>query len=763
MTEVFINNELADTNAALKIILDKIVSEYKNPTKLTGSYTYDFTLPLTNRNKRIFHNIQDIQKVKKFIDYDIDVYVDGTLVISGVFKVKEVNRLPFANVVGFITATKIGRLGDILLNTKLRDIKSFTAYDFNGMPDVLTNIDDDTNYTPLTSEFKFTYLAESFNQLLHGQSFYHYTDFGISHFVAGIVKNIFADLGYDVDGDIFNDDTFNRLMLLYSNSNGDTQKYNYGKLNPFQASIPITNSFSQYQVYGESTRIERDTDYVYVFEPAYTAYDGDLSLSLGGDGVYTAKYTGDYTLRYTSTAFAGSNSGAAITGLGQFVVFRCIDNNEFLPNEQLPYTSSFDLAGANNFITDLDTLNIGTANTFTTKLVEGRQYRVQHYVSVPKASSSSFIFYYDAQITNSFRCTACNGSQTINLADFLPDLTQKEFLLGIFKMFNLYYTIDVAAKQVTLFTRDEFFALNADNTFSLDEYCKVESFKDFPIPQTEIDSVFYKYEEDEGDHILAKTNYLTLLGNVRYKDSEALPFAPLSFYKIKINSTNTLQPYIPVPAIVAASDSTDQSVLSEEHFNSFSYSPRICLYLGNKVLKESLKTDGTLLGTAGNPAIMFTTFVGGYVGVQPFGSYTLPTASDYHYFPMLSFFDLPNQPCYEIVIDTTRNEFSLQNTTTQTVYQITNNTDFLTNDVPEVTSLALIGEKSLFQGLYQNDIRITNYSNYSEGKIKMNSFLYNKLTGRNILILDNDQYLLERIYGYQLGADVATIRIYRIM
>ena len=52
--EIYINNRPADLGESVRVVLDKIVSEFRNPLKKTGSYSYTIKLPKTQRNKVLF-------------------------------------------------------------------------------------------------------------------------------------------------------------------------------------------------------------------------------------------------------------------------------------------------------------------------------------------------------------------------------------------------------------------------------------------------------------------------------------------------------------------------------------------------------------------------------------------------------------------------------------------------------------------------------------------------------------------------------------
>lgn len=757
--ELFINNVSVDLTDDIKVQIDKYVADFRDINKKTGVFTMPFVLPYTNKNSSVFFGENDKQVLGKFRrTYPAQLMVNNEVVIDGKFLHTKNSNKGFEGAVG---EAKIGnpKIGDLLKDLKLTDIQSFTPINFSGNQSVQASWNAVNSYPD--AEVCHPYVLTSFSQFHSGVTTLksHYEDLGISHFVPAIMKRIFQDAGYTLGGDIFNNDTFKKMVMLYSST--EKQKWNYGKLVPFFGTGQI--NFISY-VGSPGKMLTRQNDYIYIMlyqhivSAPVLGTVGDACQGLDSKGYYTCKYSGVYTFTVEAEHSVNHVGGAAVASTG-WTALRCITDEEYIPESFLPLTFS----NTPPTLASLDpaTLAVGQGTfSFSVRLEEGKQYALQRYVSVLKTATTTggtvdpnTMFVYNP-ILGQFSITACDGPLLVNPAHFLPDLTQKEFVNSIFKIFNLYYELNQDTQTVTLLTRDDFFQESLSDIVDITPYLNLQSLEELPLSDKEVGQTYLTWDTDDSDYILKQTDYMELVNGLQPDESTKLPFAPLGFMKVKYQTGSILSPtvvYDILPAIITATDSVDTSVLvdADSVTSGGSWKPRICLYHGNQWLRNDFNE-------VLSPYIS-NVYLSGVAGV--------------HYPPKLTFFNINNQPAYTITENIPLRSFELVLNNTITIYNpVDTNILISAGSVAELDNISLatnisstVNPKGLFFQLYSNDLLIGSLSHYMEGIGRMNPVLFSQLTGRQTLSLNNDLFLLDSIKGYDVGADLATYKIYKLV
>lgn len=734
LIELYLNNQLADIDDSVRIIVERSVATYRNPTAGTGTYTYNFKLPKTNTNRLIFNHADNLQVVNKFVEYDALIMINGVRIIKGTFIIDNIKN----GFTGHISGTTINYINNLIDTDKsLREIKSFTPLNFYGNSTI-----GDYFENPTYGEIAYTYVIASFSAIPNGAEI-GYEDIGISHFCKSILERMFADVGYTVAGNVLLKPEVTKMLLQYSNADSITQAWNYGLLNPFKAKAD--NSYAPESNNNISTTIERYDDKVHVIYPEFLAYTGDLSYSCGDDGVYTCKSSGTYTIRVSCPMAAYYLQPGLQPPLEYrddtfryIYVFRCISTNEFLKETQLPRRDYFNIPSATLSITDDDTFIIGEGE-YDVRMTEGQQYAVQVYASMPKELPlAAFSIFPKQGVPNYLECTAMlDGKLTVNPADFLPDKSYKEFLTMMFKVHNLYYNIDTVSKTVNFFSRDEFFNNSIDGIIDITDRIDFDEIEETPISQSEINANYFKWASDDSDYILTNTNYMQLVNGVT-NTADEISFAPLGFITNEYiyysnNILKTTQDFF--PAIIPYDESNDTRLLTDTEIeNNNNYAPRICYFHGN-VFSESFSK------ILPNELLIPLRGYGGKL-----------------YAPRLSFFDLINQPSYDIVINDARRDFELIQNAKSNIFKL--NEPFIKPAIG-VKSLDLISDSSGFLFNYKDAIKINNYSNYLSTVIRINPVLFDKLSGRYLLKINNLTYILDSITEYDMIGETATIKVYR--
>jgi hypothetical protein len=778
--EIFLNEVSVDLSELISPTLTRVVSEYRNPLKKVGSFSYNITFPITQTNKKIFFHQQNLQKIGKFKGskgvYKCIVRLNGIEVIVGEFILNKRDSKGFS---GFISGSLEGRLGDIIDDEKvLRDIQSYAPIDFDGDRYVWDRLDAQLNAD--NSDIAFPFIFDSFARLEVIDNYLvdnviienGYQDFGISHFARNIFQKIFIDAGYMLQGSILESEVFKKLLLLYSNEDGD-YPYNYAKLNPLTASMYYANAYDDKAAEGD--------DYVlYVYTPEVVVGDpqnsGDLSFSLSREGHYVCKYTSNYTffLDFYSTYASNPQNNNAMIESKQFLLFREI-TEEPISNGDGMMPKFYNSLSFEN-VKDINTLNTYSGissvksnsalyrhtGSFTARLEEGKTYAAQIYLFIKKSILPNMVKLNANNGDTLFKITKVEGKQDLDVAKFLPNIRQIDFVQSMFKMFGLFYTIDMDEKTIMLYTRDEWYERNKNNIINISDKISLSEFEETPMNESEAAETYYRWATDDNDHILVNTDYIQEVNGDVSEDAYELPFAPLGFIAqsvIKQGSTSNfyLVDTIPAPVAIPASEIVDMRVLEDFSLSSkHNYKPKLCLYQGAGFLNnDMIYTDNDLT----------------YRYLLSFGRTKGLTSSistqyeSFKHIPTVTFFDVKSQPMYRIDKLYATREFTLtkitgsafDSTTTETITSV--DAVKVLNDI----SLALNGNKSSFQLLYKNDILTTEWSNFIEGDMRMTATLYQKLTGRNIIRIDNDLYFLASISQYNLIEGVAKVKLYKMV
>ena len=788
--QLYLNDQLADTNGGVKIALRKVVADYRNPTKKTGAFTYTIKLPKSVVNRRIFAHEDDAAVLGKFRNtYTARLEVAGVTLIEGTFK--HASNEPDAFVGNITGDHRNKKLGDLLGDKKLREITSFEKLDFDGDASILASLTNtslywapggrpngDANWT----ETCFPYVYDSFARLqnLHGVAL-NYERFGVSHFAGAVVDRIAEDEGYAIQGSITATPEWRKLCLLYSNEDGQEPPYNYGRLAPGSMNGAFVN-----------TAEDEDGDgyWLVVCNPGeygnLTTIQGDRAQQLDSDGVFSPKFSGDYDIRFTWEVQVINNGQ---TGFPPFphkavAVFRDLSDGDTIdqPWGAIPY-ADFDpdhILDSSCLLSSVSTSspNSGSAgnsgddsNSNLTpnviRLEAGHQYRLQIYVAVPKGSRSSFAgLRAYSLVNNSLQVTACTAPLQLNPALFLPDMKQSEYLAGIFRLFNLFYDLDEAAKVLTLYTADEYYAANAVNIIDLTNRCDPRTFSESPFTDAELGQMFCKFATD-GDFLSVRTDLMEAANKNAEATATELPFAPLGFVEVPIRRYEMDDSYEVnevangidlVPCILPDADVANSALLGDYTAESnFAYKPRLALYeqsalrdplwqssFGgvNQLPPDPLNHEGLYL----KRAVRFNSFI-----------QALPIPR-----PRLTFFG-PGYPVrYKVQEDTARRLISLVRSTDPNIYTLSDPDLLALPVVSTDVSLAIdVDQPSAFYTeAYRNNRLLARHSHTVDGACKMDAALYTRLDGKGLIRIGSGYYLLSGISGYEVGGETAKIELY---
>lgn len=275
--DIYINEKKADIYSQNDLNL-RFNNTFADPSKITSiqtEYSFSFDLPITKQNEKIFDYANILSKRNKFNKrYKTHVNVDGILIFDGELILTNVSKD------GYKCNLYINRLNTvdkIFGDSVLSDITGWTMpynqdvtiNEINSNEDI--KYPDNDVFFPLVSYGMFQkyptsndtytskYLIDDYS-VLYNENFYPSIN------LLKTVKKCFQHKGYDVEGDIFDEEVVKRIYMSTSLSSEQDPIYNYGYANMgkfemvFDFQNYATAATSSYTEYHSATSIEVTLD-----------------------------------------------------------------------------------------------------------------------------------------------------------------------------------------------------------------------------------------------------------------------------------------------------------------------------------------------------------------------------------------------------------------------------------------------------------------------------------------------------------------------
>ena len=212
-----------------------------------GEFSYSFELPITKKNSKIFRYANATGSKNIFIpnrDLPCQVYLNNSLLLDGVISLQEVTPTNF----NCVLYSKLKEFSDLIENKTLQDLK-FPVITWDYEASIINHwnanyMSSDETYW----QFPLTYYGTNYASYAtysgntdykgvgfhnedypHQQYYYiinHFTDneenrfyhhqFPPAFYVVSLINQIFTDAGWSTGGQIFNDDNFKKVVLLYA-------------------------------------------------------------------------------------------------------------------------------------------------------------------------------------------------------------------------------------------------------------------------------------------------------------------------------------------------------------------------------------------------------------------------------------------------------------------------------------------------------------------------------------------------------------------
>lgn len=415
MYELFIEGRRADIDQKISILTSFCIDDIKDFSSRNTAFSKTIVLPGTSVNNDIFGHIYELGSYNEYIigannignNYnvaqtsEVELRYNGLLILKGVFRllsiIKTGNTLEYEGAI-------FGELGGFIAaigNSKLEDL-DFSAYDhaytFSNITGSWDTIDGNGYYYPLIDYG--TYSTDKDN--------YQYKTFRPAFFVKEIIEKIFTASGYDYDFPLLNTSLFDKLIIpnnqkflsKYSGLAFDVKNTNYSDSGTgLVRDIPLPTQ----PVLGNFTANVLNTIFTY---SSGTNLTGNISLKIKGN------VNADYT---PSEITIQKNSSAIYTEQldGDFDLNVVVNNITFTNNDTLRVRFLFQDVSpdVNNWTLDIENIEVKITTDINTV--------------VP-----------------------INLTETITMNDIIPrNIFQKDFIMWIVKMFNLYIYEDVANKK----------------------------------------------------------------------------------------------------------------------------------------------------------------------------------------------------------------------------------------------------------------------------------------------------------------------------
>lgn len=232
-----------------------------DPTKITSSqaeYSFEFELPCTPKNNKIFDYANNLSKLNKFhTRYDAELYADGTIIFRGTLTISSIkNKMYHVNLVSIKTYS----LDDIFGDAVMTEIPWYIPFDGGGdktsgytidyYNDKMHNLEQREVCFPLVSYGAFQKqpynkddVASDYTSKydLDKYNLWYMESFPPSLNLMETVRKAFEWKGYKVQGDAFTD-YFLRDIYMSTNL-ADEQSPNWNLGNPKFGSVELSTSW----------------------------------------------------------------------------------------------------------------------------------------------------------------------------------------------------------------------------------------------------------------------------------------------------------------------------------------------------------------------------------------------------------------------------------------------------------------------------------------------------------------------------------------
>lgn len=514
MVDIRIEGRVLDVFEGVDFSFNYSIADVRDPNKRNTEYSKTIKCPSTPSNDRLFGQIYDVNISNEYNSSIANVEVnfnpnkkasavvmsDGVQIMNGVVQLRQitVNQSKMIYEVVFI-----GKLIDIF--SAIGDGKINEELDFSYLNHELTQLNIVNSWTNTTG-YVYPYIDYGkrieFNNV--GRVFYP-TDLRPAIFAKDILDKIFDYSNFQYTSTFLSGSIFSKLIVPFTKEtllpdSSQSQNRLFRALLP--SSTILTNWFNvSTGVYYKTLDISNDsTGGGFDFGNNYTT--SGLNYLVPENGLYTFKH------KATIKVKRDPSSTARIYGVASNIrcqLFKVASNGQqtvlsdstFQINTSsfLEQSFTFDLTASENVLFDGDRvyfrLFINNENLVISNAA-GQQLPQSNFFTDFEITAE------EAEFSNDAILDAFEGD-LLDFSTIAPECTMKDFLLSIFKMFNLYVEVDPNNdRNLIIETRDNFYAGGKTNDWTY----KLARDKDLtlePLGVLTDREYIYTYSED-GDY-----------------------------------------------------------------------------------------------------------------------------------------------------------------------------------------------------------------------------------------------------------------------
>lgn len=389
--ELRLNNQRVEVSNPndLGIRLDRIAQSKDNLAVKGSDFSTTITIPKTKNNNKVFVNkdlLQGINKFNALADYIAEIYVDGEPLIYGTFRLNEISKDGYkgelkadaSNWIELLDGRQLNELGYDednnptwffpfegattinSANNAATSLYRFPVISYNNVPlidyfdatpiQVFGEYDVDCNELVTPTDYPNEFSTR--NAYFSWRDGLTFEDFPPAINYGELIRKCFADIGWNIKGNIFNEDWFKALILPYV---GDGFKYNWMTLaylytelveyNKFAVSVPFFYELENYTsvtgtmlnpiVSSTTANITKHEDFTARVDRVANFKKYLVTDSYSGqftDGGYVAPASGRYRIRVKSTFKKnlvpdGAGGQAQLDDIGNGVLNYAWDDN----------------------------------------------------------------------------------------------------------------------------------------------------------------------------------------------------------------------------------------------------------------------------------------------------------------------------------------------------------------------------------------------------------------------------------------------------
>lgn len=510
MGEVVIEGRRLDVKEGLDFSFNYSIADVRDPNKRSTEYSKTINCPGTPSNDELFGNIWDVNISNAYdsTDTNIDanfnpnkkaearVIADGVEVMTGVVQLRGITILngKIDYEVVFIGKLKniFSALGDKQLNDVNNDGNPFIS--FADLDHFLTDTVVSNSWAN-TSGFTYPLIdyGQSFDYDSLGRRIYNVSDFRPAVFLKTIVDKIFAFAGFTYTSSFFDAAPFTELIVPWF-----SESFTLTDAQIADRQFTARSTSDQDLFMGATTEIVNNVSFSYLqlefqdlSDPNNLWNDTTYEYSPNHIGYYGMYVDLDFKILKTNVS---GISGALAANL----VVKKLSNSVESIVDSVPFNIAIPsgVVGSSettalNWSSSQDLMFIG--DTVWVEL----WFETTVYDTIKDSGSFDFDMLTSSDLFNQVEEQQIFEASEVYMDNFTPEIGMADLLLSVFKMFNLYVTVDpLDESNLLIETRDDYYAGGTTRDWNK-KLARDKKVSIKPLGTLTAKEYIYTYAEDE--------------------------------------------------------------------------------------------------------------------------------------------------------------------------------------------------------------------------------------------------------------------------